>query len=104
MDEIIGDEIEEEYIVENWYKIETNGNLEKELKREVSKGHPLYKKNVIAIARKEDCDDVLFVVKDNIEKVAKVHLTWTNKNIEGFPKTKIYESIEEWIKEEEIKL
>jgi hypothetical protein len=52
--------------------------------REIGPGHPLYQKELEAIARRIDCDDVLFLIRSTSE-VAVVHLTWTRDRIERLP-------------------
>ncbi|MFG3255420.1 hypothetical protein [Streptomyces sp. NPDC048172] len=50
--------------------------LEAELRAEVSEGHPLHGKPVIAVARCERCDEVLFSVEEDPVRFVRVHLTW----------------------------
>jgi hypothetical protein len=50
--------------------------LESELLAEVSPGHPLFGARVIAIARCEGCDEVLFSVEADPARFVRVHLTW----------------------------
>ncbi len=56
-----------------WHAIDDSSKYEAELAREVSEGHPLFKKALRAIARHEACDDVVFAGDD---AVYVVHLTW----------------------------
>ena len=51
--------------------------IAQELLREVGVGHPLHGLPVRTLARRQDCDDVLFAIEDGTERVAVVHLTWT---------------------------
>ena len=50
--------------------------LESELLAEVSRGHPLFGARVIAIARCEGCDEVVFSVEADPARFVSVHLTW----------------------------
>ena len=78
---------------EPWYW--TNQNLSGQLKKEISKNHLLFDKKVETLARRQDNDDVLFLVEDN--SYAVVHLTWSNNpHYDGqYPITFQYDSWEE---------
>jgi hypothetical protein len=88
-----------------WYPISgdpahTTG-LEKELLRELSPGHILYRVPVRALALRQDCDDVLFALEDGSGRVAVVHLTWKQSGPEHppWPGTSLYPSLEQWLSE-----
>ena len=51
--------------------------LSEELARELAPGHPLEGERVWPVARRVDCDDVLFVVPSDW-RLAIVHLTWSS--------------------------
>jgi hypothetical protein len=70
-----------------------------ELKREISPQHPLFEIKAHAIARRIDCDDVLFEIESNETQLAVVHLTWSGKREDEpiWPSTKFYRDSEEWI-------
>ena len=72
--------------------------LAAELHRECSEEHVLFGKDVLAIARREDCDDVLFAFG---ERFAVVHLTFSRHREEApfWPATEIYDSWEQFIRE-----
>lgn len=55
---------------------ETSARLEAQLRTEVADGHPLFGKTVIAIARCDRCDEVLYSVDEEPAWFAQVHLTW----------------------------
>jgi hypothetical protein len=55
------------------------GLLESELRKELSPRHPLFSLTTTAIARRRDCDDVLFEIENTERRVAVVHLTWSSK-------------------------
>lgn len=78
-------------------------NLEQELARELTAGHPLWGARAQAIAQRRDSDDVLFVVEhESGERAfAVVHLTWSGRpsSDSGWPSTACYRSLEEWIQE-----
>jgi hypothetical protein len=75
--------------------------MERELRRELSAGHPLYGLPVRTLGRRQDCDDVLFAVEDGTGRVAVVHLTWTHSPPERppWPGTSVYPSFEAWVAE-----
>ena len=86
-----------------WEGIE-NGKeyFKSELVKEINKEHILYGIEVKEIARREDCDDVLFLLLDGSNRYAVVHLTWSGKSEDSknYPRTRLYNNIEELIKEE----
>lgn len=69
---------------------ETEAPLDDELEKEINEQHPLFGKSAKAIARRVDCDDVLF--KFGEEEYAVVHLIWSGKKEASreFPYTRIY--------------
>ena len=75
--------------------------MERELIRELSAGHPLYGVPVRTLARRQDCDDVLFALSDGSGRVAVVHLTWTQSRPEQFPYpwTMLYPDLKTWVAE-----
>ena len=77
-----------------WERVEDGARLEAELAKEVSKLHPLHGKNMRAVAKRIDRDDVIFAGPDCI---ALVHLTWKSKpeSDPRWPSTYLFESIEE---------
>ena len=64
---------------------EAGGPFEDEYAVEIAKGHPLYGVPVKAVARRKDCDDVLFRLLRHLCEYAVVHLTWSKKE-ESDPK------------------
>lgn len=60
---------------EPWYW--TEQDLIDQLKREIGKTHILHGKTIKTLAKRQDNDDVLFLVDD--EKFAVVHLTWASQ-------------------------
>jgi hypothetical protein len=81
-----------------WIAEENGEPLEAELKRELGTNGGLCGKQVKAIARRIDCDDVLFIIEDPIYPLAVVHLTWsgnTDPN-KGWPHTTQYTDWEAW--------
>lgn len=75
--------------------------MERELRRELSAGHPLHNLPARTLARRQDCDDVLFAVDDGTERVAVVHLTWTQNPpaFPPFPWSVLYPSLAAWAAE-----
>ena len=85
---------------EPWVSVrEHENNLEQELQREVSQGHPLYMKRTRAIAQRTDCDDVLFEVDSADFAYAVVHLTWTGEPEKDsrWPDTQVFANWQDWI-------
>lgn len=52
--------------------------LERELNRELAKGHPLFGRSAEAVGRRCDCDDYLFVLRDP-DEWAVVHLAFASR-------------------------
>jgi hypothetical protein len=69
-----------------------------QLRREVASGHPLFGLLVKTLARRQDCDDVLFAIEDGSGRVAVVHLTWTQSPPERppYPWTVFYPNLAAW--------
>jgi len=83
--------------LEPWGETEPNG-FETELKREVKSGHPLYGIQVKAIARRFDCDDVLFALVKHSHALAVVHLTYSSSEFNSqWPQTRFFANLEDWI-------
>ena len=72
--------------------------MERELQRELSSGHPLFGMPVKTLARRQDCDDVLFAIQDGSGRVAVVHLTWTQSPPERspWPVTTLFPNLGTW--------
>lgn len=81
----------------NWKPVvpETKQALEAELRREVRRGHPLYSVLLEAIARRDDCDDVLFSLNTS-STVAIVHLSYSIEEDPLWPHTQVFDSLSEW--------
>ncbi|HQR09153.1 MAG TPA: hypothetical protein PLN21_20195 [Gemmatales bacterium] len=83
-----------------WEAVESYAqNLVKELACEIHPEHTLWGCRFKAVARRRDCDDILFeVIKDGGSKFAVVHLPWSSGQECGeFPSTEMYSTIESWI-------
>ena len=82
---------------ESWEEIMPNEQkaLEAELKREVTLGHLLYNVSVTAVARRRDCDDVLFATVGS-SSVAVVHLSYGEEANPLWPHTRFFGSLGEW--------
>ncbi len=59
--------------------------MEKELKREVSKGHLLKGQKSIALARMDGRDDFLFNTPHMSDSIHVVHLTWSKESDPAWP-------------------
>ena len=67
-----------------------------ELRREMSPGHCLYgEPDIAAVARRDDCDDVLYRVGN---RFALVHLTWRGRERDpAWPHTVFFDSWSEFL-------
>jgi hypothetical protein len=64
---------------------------------EIGAGHPLSGKKLTTLARRQDCDDVLFLINDGPE-VAVVHLTWSSRReSRGFPVAHLFSDLAEFM-------
>jgi hypothetical protein len=62
-----------------------------ELAREVAPGHPLFGVRAVAVARRCDSDDVLFLLNGVDALLAVVHLTWSgHEEPPPFPETELF--------------
>lgn len=85
---------------EPWESIDSDSHeLESELQSEIGEGHLLEGKPAKAIARRIDCDDVLFKLSD--ESLVVVQLTWSSKkeNDPFWPYTEVYDSLDSFSNE-----
>ena len=57
--------------------------LERELRREFSPAHVRRDRVVVAVARRDDCDEVVFRLDDG--RLCVVHLTWSVATNPRFP-------------------
>jgi hypothetical protein len=83
-----------------WHALGSNSlRLQTELAAEVGSDHPLYGRDMRAVAVRQDCDDVLFVSVDEPQVVAVVHLTWSGRPERDprWPETMFFASMEDWI-------
>ena len=73
--------------------------LVNELQRELSPQHVLYGILVAAVARRIDCDDVLFATADPSKPLAVVHLTWAGKAERDprWPSSTLYQCWQDWM-------
>jgi len=73
--------------------------LERALASEIGADHPLAGRAMRAIARREDCDDVLFVSADDAGLVAVVHLTCAQRpeTDPRWPETTFFRSLDDWV-------
>lgn len=80
-----------------WEEITANTQqaLEAELRHEARLGHPLYDVSVKAMARRQDCDDVLFAVLGS-PSVVVVHLSYSQRAGALWPHTQFFGSLVEW--------
>ena len=79
--------------LEPWSQVEDGSGLEEELKREVSRLHPLYGIEAKAIGQGRE-DDFLFALADG--RCALVHLTWKRESSAEWPWTVFFDDFETW--------
>jgi hypothetical protein len=83
-------------LLDPWTAVADGDALEAELRREVAPGHALYGRGVRALARRTDCDEVLFALVGS-DECAVVHLTWTGKAERApLPFTATFPSVPTW--------
>jgi hypothetical protein len=89
--------IDEVTWLEPWARLEEQDQdvLERELRRELIAGHVLFGRDARAIARRDDQDDVLFLVEAP-PQLAVVHLTYVRESRPEFPHTMLFETIAEF--------
>jgi hypothetical protein len=86
------------HLPEGWEPVEDAERLEAELAREIQDGHPLWGRQVRALARARVSDDFLFEV-DGGPTVASVHLTWQENDRPPWPWTNFHDSVERFASE-----
>jgi hypothetical protein len=67
--------------------------------KEVGEGHALFGRKAISVARRQDSDDVLFLLLDHPSPLAVVRLTWTGRKerSSNWPQTTFYSSLTDWV-------
>jgi hypothetical protein len=92
--------------LEPWVEIKDTGaapnrarKLAEELNREVGVGHVLSGIVAHAVAVRIDQDDVLFELENGDKALAVVHLTWSVENSPPYPRTKLFETWDHWVRE-----
>jgi hypothetical protein len=75
----------------------TSSDFEVELESEVGKDHALFGQRAVSLARRSDCDDVLFYLPANALPLAVVRLTWSHNEGADFPRTTFYSSVNDWV-------
>ncbi|MCC9740828.1 hypothetical protein [Streptomyces sp. MNU89] len=72
--------------------------LERQLATELGPDHTLHGCDVNAVAKRQDCDDVLFSVSGQPFRWAVVHLTWRDRpDTAPWPMTTAYVSFSEFL-------
>lgn len=81
----------------NWRMISlTNKTFVTELKKEIGKNHFLYNRHIWAVAKCDSNDSVLYLSAENGTDIYYIfHLTYSEHNINGFPKYQKFFSIKE---------
>src|SRR5262245_29714330 len=70
-----------------------------ELQREMPSGHVLFGRDVQAVGRRQDCDDVLFYLGESFPQFAVVHLTYARETRPEWPNTTMFDTLEAWIEQ-----
>ena len=91
--------------LEPWFYVgdrpETCRSHEGELQAELAVGHPLfdYRQSAKLIAKRGDCDDVLFRLGTDESKYAVVHLTWSGRTEQDirWPTADFYAAFEDFV-------
>jgi len=73
--------------------------LESELYQELETGHPLFQVKAVAVGRREDNDDVLFLLPDHEPSLAVVHLTWYQENGPEWPYIEFFHSVIDFVEQ-----
>ena len=81
-----------------WKAVADGAALDAELRAEIVKGHPLHGLQAMAVARRIDCDDVLFCVDHPSYSVAVVRLTWQKPETDPrWPHAQLFADWDDWI-------
>jgi hypothetical protein len=83
-----------------WQRLDGTGDeFVTELWRELPSQHVLHGLLAVAVARRSDCDDVLFVTNDPMSPLAVVHLTWAGRKESDprRPSTSLYKDWRDWV-------
>lgn len=86
--------------VEPWVAVGRESRaLVNELKREMCEQHVLWGRELQAIGRRLDSDDVLFEICEDVKQYAEVHLTYSSmpESNPEFPWTVLFSGLDEWI-------
>jgi hypothetical protein len=84
---------------EPWALAGDNGEAAMELRRECPSRHVLYGVSVALVARRCDCDDVLFRLCDGSARYAAVHLSFAVEKDPRWPSTEVFNSLAEFATE-----
>ena len=87
-----------EYL-EPWHAVTNPAVIEGQLKSELPQNHVLLGIKVTALAQRQDCDDFLFSLQDDTNRVAVVHLTFSQNIDARWPRTELYANIGAWATE-----
>jgi hypothetical protein len=81
------------------WRPDITASLEHELAREVAPGHPLHGRRAVAIGRRSDNGDVLYLLPDAAQPLAVVGLTFTRSREipPEWPHTEFYASVRDWV-------
>jgi hypothetical protein len=67
---------------------------------EIPPGHVLHGLKATAVATRLDRDDVLFQIEGAKMPLAVVHMTWRKETDPRWPRTRLFESWDQWVREE----
>jgi hypothetical protein len=92
-------ELSEVPMDEPWRRLTADeaAGRERELARELSRGHALHRKRACVVARRVDRDDVLFLVENGNAPLAVMHLTWQRESRPEWPAHLLFLSVQDWV-------
>lgn len=79
-----------------WQAVVEGAPLVRELRREMCEAHCLFDRNLDAIAKRADSDDVLFSIDGGLGGYALVHLTYRIETQAIWPHTALFGSLDEF--------
>jgi hypothetical protein len=82
--------------LEPWFE-DRDPELAKELHKETCSGHVLHRVPVSAVARRQDCDLVLFSIDDGSGRMVVVHLTYSRETSPDWPTVRVFANWHSWL-------
>lgn len=85
-------------VKEPWY-LTADSCLVAELRRELPRGHALHGLPVTTVARRQDRDEVLYRIDDELDRYAVVHLTYQVETQADWPQCTMFASADVWLRQ-----